>query len=402
MNPILSIDVSKSNSYATAFLSNSSPYTKPFRFNHSPSELNNLLSLLAEMENKTGACPSVVLEATGNYSKPIATYFMSHGYDVVILNPLQTHELKKKTIRKVKTDPVDANRIAKVYYLNDFKPAKLPDDIIINLRNICRQYEGFNILYTEAVLRLRSILDVVFPNYDKLFSSVSSKISLNFLSKFKTPEDVLNADFNDLVSALIVRGRSKSWSIEKAKLIVETAKESLPDNTSQQSNVCALDEYIKLLTCIQGILADVRDQMIKWAKLSPEFELLLSIPGVGDMTASTILSEIGDVTRFPTEKQLVAFAGLDPSVYQSGTFRASNNKVSKRGSTYLRKALYQATCAGIYRRSSGYSNTLLRAYYDKKIAEGKPSKVAIIATSNKLLRIVYGILKNSKPFDLNY
>lgn len=398
----MSIDVSKSNSYAAAFLSNSNPYTKPFRFNHSPSELNSLLSLLIEMENRTGAFPSVVLEATGNYSKPIAAYFMSHGYDVVILNPLQTHELKKKTIRKVKTDPVDANRIAKVYYFNDFKPAKLPDDVIINLRNICRQYEGFNILYTEFVLRLRSILDVVFPNYDKLFSSVSSKISLNFLSKFKTPKDVLNADFNDLVSVLVVRGRSKSWSIDKAKLIVETAKESLPDNTPQQSNVYTLDAYIKLLTCIQGILADVRDQMIKWAKLSPEFELLLSIPGVGDMTASTILSEIGDVTRFPTEKKLVAFAGLDPSVYQSGTFRASNNKVSKRGSTYLRKALYQATCAGIYRRSSGYANPVLRAYYDKKIAEGKPSKVAIIATSNKLLRIIYGILKSSKPFDLNY
>lgn len=154
------------------------------------------------------------------------------------------------------------------------------------------------------------------------------------------------------------------WSVEKAKLIVETAKESLPDNTSQESNVYALDEYIKLLTCIQSILADVRDQMIKWAKLSPEFELLLSIPGIGDMTASTILSEIGDITRSPTEKQLVAFAGLDPSVYQSGTFRASNNKISKRGSTYLRKALHQATCAGIYRRSSGYTNTLLRDYYD--------------------------------------
>ncbi len=90
-------------------------------------------------------------------------------------------------------------------------------------------------------------------------------------------------------------------------------------------------------------MADVRDQMIKWAKLSPEFEFLLSIPGVGGMTASTILSGIGDVTRFPTEKQLVAFTGLDPSVYQSGTFRASNNKVSKRGSAYLRKASHQAT-----------------------------------------------------------
>ncbi|MGF7060787.1 transposase [Brassicibacter mesophilus] len=354
------------------------------------------------MENITGTEPSIVLEATGNYSKPITSYFMSHGYDVIVLNPLQTHELKKKTIRKVKTDPVDTNRIAKVYYLNSFVPAKLPDSIISNLRTACRHYEGFNFLYTEAILRLRSILDVVFPNYDKLFSSVSSKISLNFLSNFNTPEDVLNANFEELVQHLRVRGRAKSWSVEKAKLIVETAKESLPDNTSQQSNVYALEQYINLLTCIQSILTDIRDQMINFAKLSPSYELLLSIPGVGDMTASTILSEIGDITRFPTEKQIVAFAGIDPSVYQSGTFRASNNKISKRGSTYLRKALYQSTCAGIYRRSSGYANTTLRAYYDKKIAEGKPSKVAIIATSNKLLRIIYAILKSGKTFNLNH
>ncbi|MGF7059941.1 IS110 family transposase [Brassicibacter mesophilus] len=402
MNPILSIDVSKSNSYAAAFLSNSKPFSKPFKFNHSPNDLKNLLSLLDEMENITGTEPSIVLEATGNYSKPITSYFMSHGYDVIVLNPLQTHELKKKTIRKVKTDPVDTNRIAKVYYLNSFMPTKLPDSITSNLRTACRHYEGFNILYTEAILRLRSILDVVFPNYDKLFSSVSSKISLNFLSNFNTPENVLNANFEELVQYLRVRGRAKSWSVEKAKLIVETAKESLPDNTSQQSNVYALEQYIKLLIYIQNILTDVRDQMIKWAKRSPQYELLLSIPGVGDMTASTILSEIGDITRFPTEKQIVAFAGIDPSVYQSGTFRASNNKISKRGSTYLRKALYQATCAGIYRRSSGYANTTLRAYYDKKIAEGKPSKVTIIATCNKLLRIIYAILKSGKTFNLNH
>lgn len=402
MNPILSIDVSKSESFAAAFLSNSKPYSKPFKFKHSPTGLNALLSIMSEMEDLTGISPNVVLEATGNYSKPITSYFVKHGYDVIILNPLQTHELKRKTIRKVKTDPIDTSRIAKVYYLNDFTPTKLADSNISELRNISRQYHGFNILYTETLLRLRNILDLIFPGYDKLFSSVSSKISLRFLSKFKTPEDVLNADFNDIVETLKVHNRPKSWSEKKAKLIVEAAKDSLPDYTSQQSNVYALEKYITLLSCIQNILTDVRDQMIKQAKLSSHYELLLSIPGIGELTASTILSEVGNINRFPTEKQLVAFAGLDPSVYQSGNFRASNNKISKRGSTYLRKALYQATCAGIYKRSSGYANPVLRAYYDKKIAEGKPSKVALIATSNKLPRIIFGILKSDKPFDLNY
>ncbi|MGF7056836.1 hypothetical protein [Brassicibacter mesophilus] len=153
----------------------------------------------------------------------------------------------------------------------------MPDSIISNQRTVCRHYEDFNILYTEAILRLRNILDVIFPNYDKLFSSVSSKIFLNFLSNFKTPEDVLNANFKELVQSLRVRGRAKSWPAEKAKLIIETAKESLPNNTSLQSNVYALEQYINLLTCIQSILTDVRDQMITLAKRSPQYELLLSI-----------------------------------------------------------------------------------------------------------------------------
>jgi len=138
--------------------------------------------------------------------------------------------------------------------------------------------------------------------------------------------------------------------------------------------------------------------MLLWAKQSPYFDLLLSIPGVGELTAMTILAEIGDIKKFPTSKQLVAFAGLDPSVYQSGNFKASNNKISKRGSTYLRRALYQATVAGISNRACGPVNDVLYSFYSKKLAEGKRSKVAIIATSNKLLRIIFGVLKNNQTF----
>lgn len=400
MNPVLSIDVSKSTSFAAAFLSNSNPYSKPFKFSHSPSGLSNLLSILSEMESLSGLAPSVVLEATGNYSKPISTYFFNHGYDVVVLNPLQTHELKKKTLRKVKTDPIDANRIAKVFYMGIFSPITLPDVNISELRDACRQYESFNILYTESLLKLRNILDLVFPNYDKLFSSVANKVSLRFLSNYKTPDDVLNADFDELVSILKVNGKTRDWSIDKANLIIEAAKESLPAYSSQQSNIRAMTHYIDLILHQKKILTDIRDQINSFAKLSSHYELLLSIPGVGELTASSILAEIGDISNFPSSKQLTAFAGLDPSVYQSGNFRASNNKISKRGSTHLRKALYQSASASICRRTSGYANPTLRDFYVKKIAEGKPSKVAIVATSNKLLRIIYGVLKSGKPFEL--
>ena len=119
------------------------------------------------------------------------------------------------------------------------------------------------------------------------------------------------------------------------------------------------------------------------------------------MTATTILAEIGDIERFPGSKQLVAFAGLDPSVFQSGNFKASKNRISKRGSSYLRKALYQATVAGISNRQGGPLNKILYVFYSKKLAEGKPAKTAIIATSNKLVRMIFGILSSGKPYSIS-
>ncbi|WP_379138771.1 transposase [Paenibacillus sp. sgz500958] len=130
----------------------------------------------------------------------------------------------------------------------------------------------------------------------------------------------------------------------------------------------------------------------------PEHALLRSIPGVGPLTAATLQAEIGDIKRFPSVKQLTAFAGLDSSVYESGTFKSNQNHISKRGSSYLRTALYQATVAGISKQVNGPRNEVLSRYYQFKRSQGKPAKVAIVAAANKLLRIVYGVWNSQTPF----
>lgn len=124
--PILSIDVSKSKSVAAVFKRYQVSLTKPFSFSHSPGDLSRLTDQLSKLENETGKRPHVVMEATGNYSKPITAFFQDAGYKVIVLNPLQTHAEKKKSVCKIKTDPIDANRIAQVYYLNEFTEAKTP------------------------------------------------------------------------------------------------------------------------------------------------------------------------------------------------------------------------------------------------------------------------------------
>lgn len=399
--PVLSIDVSKSKSFAAAFLSYEEPYLKPFPFEHSISGTSVLLHHLKDLESKTGFKPDVVLEATGNYSKPISSFFQQQGYNVVILNPIKTHILKAKSIRKVKTDPVDANRIAQVYYLDNLTYYNPLPEAISDLRNLCRQYESFNCIYVESQHRLHSILDLAFPNYHTVFTHICCKTSLDLLRSFPTPQLVLSAPRDVLDDIFKSSKQSKKWIEERINKLLAAARESLPCNESQQSNIRVLKDYIRILVTQQNALNDTRDLIVTQASISPAFTLLKSIPGVGDLTAASILSEIGDITRFPTEKQLVAYAGLDPSVFESGKFKSSNNKISKRGSHYLRKALYQATVAGISKRKNGAANSILYDFYTKKLTEGKSSKVAIVACCNKLLRIVYGILKSGQPFCCN-
>ena len=203
------------------------------------------------------------------------------------------------------------------------------------------------------------------------------------------------------MSVLKVSKHSKEWCSKKAELLFSFARESLPYGKAQQSNLQVIKSYITILKTFKMELTNMRALISARAGSLSEFPLLTSIPGVGEITAATILGEIGDINRFDSPKKLIAYAGLDPSVFQSGKFKAKNNKISKRGSHYLRKALYQASFAGVSKQKSGIRNATLYQYYTKKFEEGKAYKVALIATSNKLLRIIYGILKNGETFREN-
>lgn len=397
-NPALCIDVSKSSSFATGFLSYNKPYSKPFDFPHTPDGMKSALHCLKELQNDSNSKPDIVLEATGNFYKPVTQYFIDLGYSVYVLNPLQTSMEKRKSIRKIKTDPVDTYRIAQVYYTNDLKPFKEQSHDTQELRSLCRQWDGFNTLNTETQLRFRSMLILVFPKYDSVFNHLCNPTSLRIISSFSSPEAVLSAKREELFNLIKLCRHSDEWCSHKVDMLIAAARESLSYDGAQQSNIRVLQSYVKSLLTHKEILADIRAQINEWTKLSPDFQLLLSIPGVGEVTAATILGEIGDISNFDTAKQLVAYAGLDPSVYQSGSFRAKNTKISKRGTPYLRKALYQAASAAVRKRPNGPCNSVLYEYYTNKVNTGKPPKVALVATCNKLLRIIFGILSSKTEF----
>jgi transposase len=156
----------------------------------------------------------------------------------------------------------------------------------------------------------------------------------------------------------------------------------------------ALAGMVSLLLEFHNQLKRLEEQMEEISVTLPEVALLKTVPGIGDKLAATILAEIGDACQFASAKQLVAYAGLDPGVFSSGKFTASSNRITKRGSKRLRRALYLAVQCGLRRGT----NSRLKQYYDKKKKEGKPYKVVVIACANKLLHHVYAILSKGQPY----
>ncbi len=163
--------------------------------------------------------------------------------------------------------------------------------------------------------------------------------------------------------------------------------------------------YIKMLLEYKKHLSMLEDEIDALAKNIEEYEIIRSIPGVGEKIAATIISEIGEIERYNHPKKLVAFAGIDPTVFESGTFKGTQNRITKRGSSRLRQTLYMAVKCAIRdcRKQKTTDeiiprNKRLRAFYDKKREEGKPYKVALIACANKLLHWIYALLKNNSTF----
>jgi transposase len=215
---------------------------------------------------------------------------------------------------------------------------------------------------------------------------------------------VSEKELTDKIASLCM-SRSESWAKEKAQKLRAAALRNPFQNNLYDSHIFNLEILVKIVLQYQEHLSDIADEIDALASEIEEYEILQSIPGIGEKIAATIISEIGEIDRFNNAKKLVAFAGIDPSVYSSGKFTASVNRITKRGSCRLRHALYMAVQSGI--RDSRKKKTTdeiiprnrrLREFYDKKREEGKPFRVAIIACVNKLLHWIYALLKSRMTF----
>jgi transposase len=396
MDPVIGLDVSKGQSEGQVFLNKGQPYGRSFRFLHTLEGLEDLLSMINEVRSKTGSSPVVILESTGHYHQAVVQFLESREILFLVINPLISYQAKKSSLRKVKTDAVDAYQLCELYYKEEFEKHKQRGIGLLNLRHLTRQYESITHMYIQAKLHFQSVLDQVFPDYRGIFGDLYSVVSLSVLREFPTSKTALQAGLTKLTDriACLCPKRSENWASEKAKAILAAAANNPFQETAYSSHLVSIELYINLLLQYQEHLSHLENKIDALAKEVEEFMIIQSIPGIGGKIAATVLSEIGEINRFNHAKKLVAFAGVDPSVFSSGKFTATTNRITKRGSKQLRHSLYLAVLCGL--RNS--RNKKLREYYDKKREEGKPYRVAIVACINKLLHWIYALLTKKEPF----
>jgi len=299
----------------------------------------------------------------------------------------------------VKTDAADAYLLDELYYREEFEPFKKRGMQLLNIRYLTRQHESFSKMCVQTKLQFQAVLDQVFPASKGVFGTMYFNVSLRFLHEFptssyvlKVSEETLKMTINALLSSK--RGRSERWINDRVQRLMVAAKQNPFQQTMYESHLINLKILISLILQYQKHLAMLEKTIDALATEIEEYDLIQSIPGIGPKIAATILAEIGEVDRFDHPKKLVAFAGIDPSVFASGKFTAIRNRITKRGSRQLRYALVMAIQCGLIRSH----NTRIKEFYERKRAEGKPHKVALVACANKLVHWLYAILKSNKSF----
>jgi len=388
----LGVDVGKRRHHATLLDEDGKPVFRNVAFAQSRTGLDGLLARLAET-GQSAAGIRIGMEATGHYWMVLFQELTRAGYDVVVINPLVTAARRNVTIRGTKTDSVDSDLIAKVLREESPKVSAIPEQDVAALRNLTRLRFECSQTASAEKLRLIALLDLVFPEYAEHFSDLFGAASRKVLAAFPTASELAKVDIRRLTSMLRKASRGRLGR-ERAKQLKAAAQNSfaLPGNTDSLAlEVRFVVERINLL--IEQI-ADLDRRFA--AFLRDQQELLRSVPGLGPVWAPTILAEVLPVFH-PEEKhgakKFVAAAGLDVRLDESGESRG-RGKMSKRGSKYLRTAAIQAADVAVFLDG----DPLFKAVYDRHKEQGKHHLVALSHAANKLLHVVFSVLKNQRPY----
>lgn len=391
----IGIDIGKRNHEVALIDKNGTPIGKTLRITNSLKGSQQLLNFFSTHEITLDNV-MIGMEATGHYWLAIYSFLNELGYPVTAFNPIQSDVLRDFYIRKTKTDSIDAILIAQVIRMDLPEKTSLPTEDIFRLKQLERFRYSLVDSSSDLKRKIITCLDQVFPEYEKIFSDIFSASSTEILLNSALPEDILQLD-TDLLAETINLASKKRLGLERSEKKVTKLKE-LASNSfgiSIAADVFKLEIQIMLeqIKLIERQIIQIEAEIHEI--ISTQNNFLTTITGIGDITAAVIMGEVGDINRFERPNQLLAFAGLDASVNQSGDFTGTKNKLSKRGSPYLRRAIWQAAFI------AAFHDPALSIYYQKLRQRGKSHGTAIGAVSRKMVNIIFSVWTQNKPYEVH-
>ena len=385
---IVGIDIAKRNHEVSIVTSEGQIVQRPFSIRNNCTGYN---LMMAKVKKLTNIKSQIVfaMESTAHYWLALYTRLKKDGYTVIVLNPIQTRAMREMFIRKTKTDAKDSFVIAELIRFGRYVESNVAQDKLLALKELCRNRAYMVDMASDLKRKIIALIDRVFPEYEAQFDSMFCKSSVAVLKKYPTPQRLSNAHLSKLTEILWSNsnGYFGEW---KAKELKTLARNSFGiedcENTYSTLIESMLDQLQSLTETTDELEQKIEDLFKKLDST------ITSIPGIGPLLGATIISEIGDVSRFSSADKLAAYIGVDPSVNQSGEYTSQYVHMSKRGSPYLRRAVWLASTVAVRK------DPMFRAYYEKKAAEGLKYMNIIGHVTKKMAAVIFAIMRDNKVY----
>ena len=383
-------DIAKRGQVAAVVDANGKLLVASLRFSNTADGFAKLLTRL-EKAGVTGEAALVGMEATGHYWLALFDFLCSQGYKVAVINPIQTSAFRKvETVRKVKTDAVDAVLIADLVRFKAFEPSAMADEATVGIRDLARFRMSLVGEQTALKNQCKALMERAFPEYESLFSDMFGAGSLAVLKAFPAPAEIVKAELQTLEHTLREASRGRLGRA-RAEELKSAARSSVGVSFGVKSlalQVRVIVETIEFIAEQSVALEAGLDAMLA----ETQGAWLKTVPGIDTALAALLAGEVGDAKRFGTPWQLVAYAGMDATKRQSGESDPSSH-MSKRGSPFLRYALMMAA-EGVRKRAPGFRNA-----YEQARARGKHHFVALSVVARKVAGVCLSLMKEGRSYE---
>lgn len=397
-NTCITIGVSQNKSHIQGFIGPNKPLSKARTMRNTKQGFQFILILKNLIESKTNETPLIVFEFTGIYHKPLEKFLISQNLKYHIVAPLKAAKARNSEIREQKTDARDCLSLSKLFYSNNLGIFYSENETYSNLRKLNRYYDTCMKHLIKIKVNFRETLAVVYPNYKKLFSSIYSDDSLTFLKEFPHPS-LYTSKLEDRIIEILKNkwDHLESWTLSKVKILTPLINEVVSGCNVTEPDIIMLLSYISQIEYYLNQIEITVSQMNELAKKVPLYNLVHSLPGIQDILTCKFIAEVGDISRFSNYKQIVAYAGIDPMIRQSGDKDGLHLKMSKKGNKRLRTILHLMVSSLI---KANREPNAIKDKYQKKTHQLNPlkPKVASMACANQLVRIIFYMHKTSSTY----